>query len=116
MSRADRRRAGKVTAKKEATYMLSKAQLEEMIADELEKAKQEGYQKGLNHALLLTLAMPCDILMKHYWQKSYVKRLPGFVQHMLNYYNAWLEGDLDIDELKTNLYENGGVKFVEENV
>lgn len=116
MSRADRRRAEKENQKKEAVYTLTRGQLENMIQDELAKAKKEGYHEGLNHALLLTLAMPCDILMKYYWQKTYTKKLPGFVQHLLDYYSAWLNGSLDIEALKTNLYENGGIKFIEEDV
>ena len=51
--------------------------------------------------------------MDHYWQKSYYKRLPGFVEHVLDYYERWQNGELDIEKLKEDLWEYGGVRLEE---
>lgn len=118
MGRAERRRAGKDEAKsKRATYNLTKAQLDilvkEQIGAELERAKQEATDTAINTAMILLLTLPLEVLMDHYWPKSYAKRLPGFVNYILEYYEEWQDGKLDMDELQKDLWEYGGVKLQE---
>lgn len=39
------------------------------------------------------------------------KRLPQFVNYILEYYKQWLDGNLDINQLKNDLWEHGGVRL-----
>ena len=104
---------------KTATYNLTKSQLDNLVKDsvksELENAYQEGINEGANQAMILLLALPLEVLMDFYWKKSYAKRIPEFTQHVLDYYAAWQNGELDMDKLKEDLREYGGVRLEESN-
>lgn len=120
MSRAEMRRQKRETEKsKTATYNLTQAQLEAMIDDVLGKriddAKQEAAEKAMTQAVTLMLVLPLEVLMDHYWKKSYAKRIPEFTQHVLEYFEKWENGELDIDELKRDLWEYGGVRLETED-
>ena len=45
--------------------------------------------------------------------KSYKKKLPEFNQKILDKYNMFINGELDLDELSKNLWEDAGIKFEE---
>lgn len=118
MGRAERRRAQKNEQKaKTATYNLTKSQLDAMvrekIGDELARVKQEATDEAVNTAMILLLTLPLEVLMDHYWKKSYAKRIPEFTNHVLEYYEMWQNGELDMDKLKDDLWEYGGVKLME---
>lgn len=116
MSRAEMRRQKRETEKsKTATYNLTQAQLDAMIDAALGKriddAKQAATEKAMTQAVTLMLVLPLEVLMDHYWKKSYAKRIPEFTQHVLEYFEKWENGELDMDELKRDLWEYGGVKL-----
>lgn len=118
MGRAERRRTQKLEQKKKtATYNLTRAQLDSMvrekIGEELDRVKQEATDEAVNTAMVLLLTIPLEVLMDHYWPKSYAKRIPEFTNHVLDYYEKWQNGELDMDKLKEDLWEYGGVKLVE---
>lgn len=118
MGRAEMRRAMRNEKKaKTATYNLTKAQLDalvkEQIGEELKRVKQEATDEAVNTAMVLLLTLPLEVLIDHYWPKSYVKRIPEFTNYVLEYYEKWQNGELDIDKLKEDLWEYGGVKLVE---
>lgn len=120
MGRAEVRRAIKNEKKaKKATYNLTKAQLdtvvEEKIKDELERVQQEAMNQAVNTAMVLMLTLPLEVLMNHYWTKSYAKRIPEFTDYILKYYRMWQDGELDMDEMKEHLWEYGGVRLEEES-
>ena len=118
MGRAERRRTQKLEQKeKTTTYNLTKAQLDAMvrkkIGDELTRVKQEATDDAVNTAMVLLLTLPLEVLMDHYWTKSYAKRIPKFTERVLEYYKRWQNGELDMEKLKEDLWEYGGVKLVE---
>lgn len=118
MGRAERRRALKSEQKnKTATYNLTKAQLDalvrERISEEMDRTRQDGITEGVNQTMILLLTLTLEVLMDYYWKKSYYKRIPEFTKHVLEYYEMWQNGELDMDELKKDLWEYGGVKFEE---
>lgn len=120
MGRAEMRRAAKNEKKaKTATYNLTKAQMDavirKQIAEELGKAKQEAADEAVNTAMVLLLTLPLEVLMDHYWKKSYARRIPEFTNHVLEYYKMWQDGELDMDKLKEDLWEYGGVRLEVEN-
>lgn len=102
---------------KTATYNLTKAQLDAMvherIQNELASLKEEATNDAVNTAMILLLTLPLEVLMDHYWQKSYTKRIPQFTEYVLEYYERWQNGELDMDKLKEDLWEYGGVRLQE---
>lgn len=118
MGRAEIRRAKKNEKKaKTATYNLTKAQLDAMVQEkinnELEKVKQQATDDAVNTAMILLLTLPLEVLMDYYWPKSYAKRIPKFTTHVLEYYKRWQNGELDMEKLKEDLWEYGGVRLEE---
>lgn len=118
MGRAEIRRMNKQKEKeKTVTYNFTKAQLEsavrEKMKSELERVKQEATDEAVNTAMILLLTLPLEVLMDHYWQKSYAKRIPEFTDHVLEYYEKWQNGELDLDKLKEDLWIYGGVRLEE---
>lgn len=118
MSRAEMRRTQRSERKsKTATYNLTKSQLDamvqEQISGELERIKQEATDDAVNAAMILLLTLPLEVLMDHYWTKSYAKRIPEFTEYILEYYEKWQNGALDMDKLKEDLWVYGGVRLEE---
>ena len=119
MGRAEIRRTQKQENKaKTATYNLTQAQLDaivrEKIGNELKLIKEEATNEAISTAMTLLLTLPMEVLMDHYWQKSYAKRIPGFAEHLLEYYEKWQNGELDMDKMKEDLWEYGGIRLESE--
>ena len=109
MSRAERRRAQKCEQKsKTATYNLTRAQLDALVREKI-----SGELDRVNQAMILLLTLPLEVLMDHYWPKSYAKRIPEFTEHVLEYYEKWQNDELDMDKLKEDLWVYGGVRLEE---
>lgn len=68
---------------------------------------------AINQAMILLLTLPLEVLMDHYWPKSYAKRIPEFTEYVLEYYEKWQNDELDIDKLKEDLWVYGGVRLEE---
>lgn len=118
MSRAERRRAEREALKKKTkTYNLTQEQLEikirEGVKSEVERIKLEATENAIDTAMYLLLALPLTVLKESYWQKSYAKRLPKFTEQVIEYYKKWQDGEIDIEELKKDLWEYGGVRIEE---
>lgn len=116
INRQQRRAAERKNQKyKTATYNLTKSQLDNAVKDsvksELEKAYQDGLNEGVNQAMILLLTLPLEVLMDFYWKKSYAKKIPEFTQHVLDYYATWQNGELDMEKLKEDLWEYGGIRL-----
>lgn len=123
MNRAERRRKERdERTSREATYHVTKAQIEalamEIMKEKIEKTKEEATADAVNTAMTLLLTLPMEVLMDHFWPKSYAKRIPKFTELVLSYYRKWQDGELDMDKMRADLWEFGGVKLVEkeENV
>lgn len=98
-----------------ATYNLTQAQLDAIVSEKIGKkivdAKKEIYEETVNTVLALVFTLPLEVLMDHYWQKSYRQRLPGFVDKVLKYYEKWQDGEIDMEDLKKDLWEFGGIRL-----
>ncbi len=121
MGRAELRRAEREKRKSETvTYNLTRAQLDafvqEQIGHRIKEAKEEATSEAINQAIALLLTLPLEVLMDHYWPKSYAKRLPGFVDKVIEYYEMWQDGKLDMDKMKEDLWQYGGVRLEPEKV
>lgn len=123
MNRAERRRLEREGKKTErpAVYNFTleelKAQIQREVRAEYEKKmqkiKQEATDDAINTAMCLLFVLPCEVLMDHFWKKSYARQIPKFTTHLLDYYDKWQNGELDMEEMQKDLWEYGGIKFQE---
>lgn len=89
------------------------AAVREGVQKELKNLKQEATDDAVNTAMVLLLTLPLEVLMHHFWPKSYAKRLPQFTELVLEYYSKWQNGELDMDKMKEDLWEYGGIRLEE---
>lgn len=117
MGRAERRRLEKQKGKQVKTYNLTRSQLHNAVRqvteEDLKRIKQEAMEDAINTAMTLLLVLPMEVLMDHYWKKTYAKKIPEFTELVLQYYERWQNGELDMDEMKKDLWEYGGVRLEE---
>lgn len=116
MNRAEMRRAARNDKKsKTATYNFTQEQLDavihEQIGEKMDELKKEATEEAVNIAMVLLLTLPLEVLMDYYWPKSYEKRIPGFVEHVLDYYRKWQDGEIDIEDLKEDLWNYAGIRL-----
>ena len=120
-NRAEMRRLKRQEEKKTATYNFTleqlKAQVEREVAEEwakkTEELKRETADKTLGMAMILLYTLPMQVLKEHYWKKSYAKKLPGFVNHLLDLYSSWENGGVDMDQAEAELWRYAGIKLGE---
>ena len=117
MTRAEKRRLMKNDIKqaKTPTYQFTKEQIDAMIQVEVEKKldeiKQEITEESIAAAMELLFVLPMEVLMDHFWNKSYAQKIPKFTELLLDYYQAWENGELDMDEMKEDLWKYGGIRL-----
>lgn len=116
MTRAEMRRSKREQEKAQtATYNFTQAQLDALIQEKigakLEQSKQEIYEQTVNTTLALLLGLPMKVLIDDYWKKSYRQRIPGFVDKVLEYYDQWQDGKLDIPKLNKELWDIAGIRL-----
>lgn len=116
MNRQQRRATERKEQKaKVKTYNLTEAQLQAYVRQAIEKELKNNHEEvmneSINTAMILLLTLPLEVLMDHYWPKSYRKRIPEFTKYVLEYYERWQNGELDMDELKEDLWRYGGVRL-----
>lgn len=117
MNRAERRRQKKENQKPQAKYVYTKeylnAEVEKAVKEKLSEERETILNETINQAMFLLFVLPMEVLMDFYWQKSYAKRIPEFTQHLIDYYTAWENGELDMEKMKNDLWEYGGVRLEE---
>lgn len=96
---------------KTPTYNFTEEQLQiymqQYFKERLEKARDDM----ITEAMILMLTLPMEVLMDSYWKKTYRSKLPGFINQVLDYFQKWENGEIDIEELKKDLWEHGGIKL-----
>lgn len=116
MTRQQRRAAERKEEKsKTKTYNLTEAQLQDYVKNALDRELKDSYEEIINEtintSMALMLTLPLEVLMDHYWQRSYAKRIPIFTKYVLEYYEKWQNGELDMDKMKEDLWKYGGVRL-----
>ena len=116
MNRQQRRAAERKEQKaRTKTYNLTEGQLQAYVRQAIEKELKNDHEEVMNEstntAMILLLTLPLEVLMDHYWPKSYAKKIPEFTKYVLEYYERWQNGELDMDKLKEDLWEYGGVRL-----
>lgn len=117
LTRAEKRRLMKEENKqaKTPTYQFTKEQIDTMIREEAEKQlnaiKKEVTEESIAAAMELLFVLPMEVLMDNFWQKSYKQKIPKFTELLLDYYERWENGELNMDEMKEDLWTYGGVRL-----
>lgn len=122
MSRAERRRAQREERKlnkrrggaNAASPSLNVSAAEAAIRRGAEKELQRIKQEATLEALTLMFAIPVKVLKDEYWKKSYKQKLPEFVDKMFDVYRNIESGQIDINEMKDQLWEEAGIKFTDD--
>lgn len=126
MGRAERRLLERQKAQSQKVYTLTEDELKRIKRNAVDNAlknvaksdvisniKDEITADAVNTAMLLMLVLPMKVLMEDYWPKTYAKRIPEFTDKLLKKYNMWIDGKLDMEQMKKDLWEYGGVRLEE---
>ena len=113
MNRAEKRRKDKAAAKsaKTATYNFTKEQIDAMIQSELDKRLELLREDCVADAMLLMFTLPMMVLMDNFWKKTYARKIPEFTELLLQYYQDWEGGKLDMNKMKEDLWVYGGIRL-----
>ena len=97
MNRAERRRQRKTEKRRTATYNLTSDQLQQAVKQESDKyiraAYDDGFDAGINKALVLMWCLPLLVLREHFWQKSFPTRAKRFCEELFDLYSRWQDGE-----------------------
>lgn len=120
MNRAEIRRLEREKIKeKTRTYNLTKAQLDTFVRERVQselndikaKIKKEATEDAVNTAMVLMLTLPLKVLMDDYWTGEQLEQIPEFTDKVIEYYEKWQNGELDIDKLREDLWNYAGVRL-----
>lgn len=121
MNRAEIRRLEREKIKeKTRTYNLTKAQLDALVRERVlselndikAKIKKEATEDAVNTAMVLMLTLPLKVLIDNYWtSKGQLEQIPEFTDKVIEYYEKWQNGELDIDKLREDLWNYAGVRL-----
>ena len=120
MDRAGKRRAKKEENKKKtATYNLTKAQIDREIEKSIGKKLEDIKMESTDAAMILTLTIPIKVLVEYYWKYLSREELKEetsiFAERMVDYYESWQNGEIDILKLKNELWDLTGIKIESAN-
>ena len=120
MDRAGKRRAKKEENKKKtATYNLTKAQIDREIEKSIGKKLEDIKMESTDAAMILTLTIPIKVLVEYYWKDLSREELKEetsiFAERMVDYYESWQNGEIDILKLKNELWDLTGIKIESAN-
>ena len=120
MDRAGKRRAKKEENKKKtATYNLTKAQIDREIEKSIGKKLEDIKMESTDAAMILTLTIPIKVLVEYYWKDLSREELKEetsiFAERMVDYYESWQNGNIDILKLKNELWDLTGIKIESAN-
>lgn len=122
MSRAEMRRAAREAEKKRtATYNLTQEQLDAIVAQkvnefvdkEFAKLREQVMNDAVVAAVRATYMIPLKIIKDKYWPKSYKRKLPGLAKEIVEMFDDWQNGRLDLRATEQELWDDAGVRFEE---
>ena len=117
MTRAeDRRRKRNKMKRNTATYNLTKEQLDISIENAIKDHLEEIKSSSVDTAMMLTLTLPLQVLIEYYWtgldEYELKEELSIFADRLVDYYEKFNSGELDIQKLTDDLWRYGGIKIV----
>ena len=116
MNRAGKRRAEKEKHKRETTtYNLTAAQIDKKKKKSFGKKLEEIKMESTDAAMVLTLTIPIKVLVEYYWKdlsrEELKEKTSIFAERMVDYYESWQNGEIDILKLKNELWDLTGIKI-----
>ena len=117
MTRAeDRRRKRNKMKRNTATYNLTKEQLDIFMENAIKDRLEEIKSSSVDTAMMLALTLPLQVLIEYYWsgldEYELKEELSIFADRLVDYYEKWQNGELDIQKLTDDLWRYGGIKIV----
>ncbi len=112
MNRQQRRAKERENKKYAITRTELDSTVRKSIDRELKQAYTDGINDGVNQAMILLLTLPLEVLVNFYWGADQ-KKIEKFTSRVLDYYGKWQNGKLDLDKLKADLWEYGGIRLEE---
>lgn len=117
MSRAEKRREKRERFKRSnATFNLTKEQLDISIENAIKGRLEEIKSESVDTAMMLALTLPLQVLMDYYWtdldERVRFEELSTFADRLVDYYEKFNSGELDIQKLTDDLWRYGGIKIV----
>ena len=117
MSRAEKRREQRERFKRSnATFNLTKEQLDISIENAIKDRLEEIKSESVDTAMMLALTLPLQVLMDYYWtdldERVRFEELSTFADRLVDYYEKFNSGELDIQKLTDDLWRYGGIKIV----
>lgn len=109
MNRAELRRLSRGNNKKTKTYNLTQEQIDAIKKE----ATSEAIREVTDTAFLLMLAIPLEVLItEDYWMKSAKRRIPKFIDAVLEVHQAYERGSISLEEMKADLKEFAGIEYI----
>lgn len=116
-NRAERRRVAREGNKKENYYYYSKSQIESMVKaasqEKIRAVETRVKQEATNTVMSLLLTLPMITLMDHYWHDPEEQQhlIPEFMDHLLELYESWVDGEVDLEDLKQEIVDKIGIEL-----
>lgn len=82
-----------------------------VILESANKKAKELERIATERSFLYMLAIPLNVLVNDYWEKSARKRIPKFIEDVISLYEAVQEGVVSEQQLADLLDEYAGVKI-----
>lgn len=98
-------------AKKQGMSIVDFARVKANAERTAEKATKEMEKTITEKAFLYMLAIPLNVLVNDYWEKSASKRIPKFIEDVISLYEAVQQGVVSDDQLADVLREYAGVEI-----
>lgn len=100
MNRAERRRQEKAKSKADKTVMMKQSDIDDL------------YAKAADRAFALILCIPIFVLKDNFGILMKKEgRLERFATLVLEYYDEYINGDYDLEDMQQFLYEETGIQF-----
>lgn len=116
MKRSEMRRLDRESRKNNATFVMTREELEKIRRQEYDRARKTIKEKSDRIAediLKMMIVIPTNVLINDYWQKTAKKRIPQFVEDCLSLYKSWVEGNVSMEEMQNLTEEYAGIKLID---
>lgn len=114
MKRSEIRRMERESRKNNATFVMTREELEKIRKQEHDRARKVIKDKSDEIAediLKMMIAIPTNVLINDYWEKTARKRIPKFVEGCLSLYKSWSEGTVSMEEMQKLTEEYSGIRL-----
>lgn len=116
MKRSEMRRLDRESRKNNATFVMTREELEKIRRQEYDRARKTIKEKSDRIAediLKMMIVIPTNVLINDYWEKTAKKRIPKFVEDCMSLYRSRSEGTVSMEEMQHLTEEYAGIKLID---